>query len=87
MQGNKEYGESHINHEDFDILSRHGMVADEEIPGIGEVEKVVIFDEINNSRSEIITRPQVVYSGIGKTRKAVTVFVPDRKVIEDLKRS
>lgn len=84
MHRNIENGQNHIDHKDFEALSRYGMVGEGEIPGIGEVEKVIITDA-NGNRKEINARPQVMYSGIGRSRKAITVFVPDRETLETLK--
>lgn len=87
MQRNIEKGQSHIDYEEFKVLNRYGMVAEGEIPRIEEVEKVVIFDGLNDNRREISTRTQVMYAGIGNSRKAITVFVPDRETLEDLRQS
>lgn len=86
MQRNIE-NQNHIDYQEFEALRRVGMVVEGEIPGIGENESVVIFDGLSSNRREVNTKPQVMYSGIGKSRKAVTVFVPDRETLEDFMHS
>ncbi len=87
MSRNIEGGQDHIDHEAFEALNRYGMVAEGEIPGIEDFERVVITDGVHGNRREVIARTQVMYSGIGGSRKAITVFIPEGKALEDLRQS
>jgi len=86
MQRNIE-DQNHLGYQEFEALRKIGMVVEGEIPGIREIESVVIFDGLDNNRREVNTKPQVMLSGIGRSRRAVTVFIPDRKTLEELMQS
>ncbi len=78
---NRESLGRQINFKEFEALRRNGWVVEGSFP---DDRSVVIFDGTSENSQEIPVEPQVMYSGIGEYRTAVTVFVPPQEIFEQV---